>query len=328
MARIITLGSLNLDFTYQLPKPLEVGETLSSLSYRCGAGGKGANQSIAAARAGAEVYHAGRIGSDGTLLRRTLAESGVKLDFLEEVETPTGHAVVLINDAGDNSIVLYGGANRTIDDAFIDRVVAAACPGDILLLQNEVSDIGYAMKAGKKAQMRIAFNFAPFDPELAPKLPLSLCDYLFLNRIEAGGIAGKKRGGGDSRNARPALSRNRTRADPRPGGSHRAHPRRRAVPCRLAPRRSGRNHRGRRYLHRLLSRRNPRRTQARQSAGTRLPGRRALLFAGRCGGIDSHPRRARPLNRSYRRAVSAAASASRNAASASGNGVSTRSSTP
>ncbi len=191
MARIITLGSLNLDFTYQLPKPLEVGETLSSLSYRCGAGGKGANQSIAAARAGAEVYHAGRIGSDGTLLRRTLADSGVRLDFLEEVETPTGHAVVLINDAGDNSIVLFGGANRTIDETFIDRVVAAACPGDILLLQNEVSDIGYAMKAGKKAQMRIAFNFAPFDPELAPKLPLSLCDYLFLNRIEAGGIAGK-----------------------------------------------------------------------------------------------------------------------------------------
>lgn len=191
MARIITLGSLNLDFTYQLPKPLEVGETLSSLSYRCGAGGKGANQSIAAARAGAEVYHAGRIGSDGTLLRRTLADSGVRLDFLEEVETPTGHAVVLINDAGDNSIVLYGGANRTIDDAFIDRVTSAAKPGDILLLQNEVSDIGYAMKAGKKAQMRIAFNFAPFDPKLAPELPLSLCDYLFLNRIEAGGIAGK-----------------------------------------------------------------------------------------------------------------------------------------
>ena len=144
-----------------------------------------------AAPAGAEVYHAGRIGSDGTLLRRTLADSGVRLDFLEEVETPTGHAVVLINDAGDNSIVLYGGANRTIDDAFIDRVTSAAKPGDILLLQNEVSDIGYAMKAGKKAQMRIAFNFAPFDPKLAPELPLSLCDYLFLNRIEAGGIAGK-----------------------------------------------------------------------------------------------------------------------------------------
>lgn len=191
MARIITLGSLNLDFTYQLPKPLEVGETLSSLSYRCGAGGKGANQSIAAARAGAEVYHAGRIGSDGTLLRRTLADSGVRLDFLEEVETPTGHAVVLINDAGDNSIVLFGGANRTIDETFIDRVTSAAKPGDILLLQNEITNIDHAMEAGKKAGMRVAFNFAPFDPELAPKLPLSLCDYLFLNRIEAGGIAGK-----------------------------------------------------------------------------------------------------------------------------------------
>lgn len=191
MARIITLGSLNLDFTYQLPKPLEVGETLSSLSYRCGAGGKGANQSIAAARAGAEVYHAGRIGHDGALLRRTLADSGVKLDFLEEVETPTGHAVVLINDAGDNSIVLYGGANRTIDESFIDRVTSAANPGDILLLQNEVTCIAHAMEAGRKAGMRVAFNFAPFDPKLAPELPLSLCDFLFLNRIEAGGIAGK-----------------------------------------------------------------------------------------------------------------------------------------
>lgn len=191
MARIITLGSLNLDFTYQLPKPLEVGETLSSLSYRCGAGGKGANQSIAAARAGAEVYHAGRIGSDGTLLRRTLADSGVRLDFLEEVETPTGHAVVLINDAGDNSIVLFGGANRTIDETFIDRVTSAAKPGDILLLQNEITNIDHAMEAEKKAGMRVAFNFAPFDPKLAPELPLSLCDYLFLNRIEAGGIAGK-----------------------------------------------------------------------------------------------------------------------------------------
>lgn len=191
MARIITLGSLNLDFTYQLPKPLEVGETLSSLSYRCGAGGKGANQSIAAARAGAEVYHAGRIGHDGALLRRTLADSGVKLDFLEEVETPTGHAVVLINDEGDNSIVLYGGANRTIDETFIDRVTSAANPGDILLLQNEVTCISHAMEAGRKAGMRVAFNFAPFDPKLAPELPLSLCDFLFLNRIEAGGIAGK-----------------------------------------------------------------------------------------------------------------------------------------
>ena len=137
------------------------------------------------------MYHAGRIGSDGTLLRRTLADSGVRLDFLEEVETPTGHAVVLINDAGDNSIVLFGGANRTIDETFIDRVTSAAKPGDILLLQNEITNIDHAMEAGKKAGMRVAFNFAPFDPKLAPELPLSLCDYLFLNRIEAGGIAGK-----------------------------------------------------------------------------------------------------------------------------------------
>ena len=184
MARIITLGSLNLDFTYQLPKPLEVGETLSSLSYRCGAGGKGANQSIAAARAGAEVYHAGRIGSDGTLLRRTLADSGVRLDFLEEVETPTGHAVVLINDAGDNSIVLFGGANRTIDETFIDRVTSAAKPGDILLLQNEINELPYLVEKAHERGMRIVLNPSPMDEKIFA-LPLELIDYFLLNETEA-----------------------------------------------------------------------------------------------------------------------------------------------
>lgn len=109
-------------------------------------------------------------------------------------ETPVALHVakrVLINDAGDNSIVLFGGANRTIDETFIDRVTSAAKPGDILLLQNEITNIDHAMEAGQKAGMRVAFNFAPFDPKLAPELPLSLCDYLFLNRIEAGGIAGQ-----------------------------------------------------------------------------------------------------------------------------------------
>ena len=188
MARIITLGSLNLDFTYQLPKPLEVGETLSSLSYRCGAGGKGANQSIAAARAGAEVYHAGRIGSDGTLLRRTLADSGVRLDFLEEVETPTGHAVVLINDAGDNSIVLFGGANRTIDETFIDRVTSAANPGDILLLQNEINGLGSLIDKASGRGMRVMFNPAPFDDSVF-SLPLDKVSMLFVNEIEGAAMA-------------------------------------------------------------------------------------------------------------------------------------------
>ena len=189
MARIITLGSLNLDFTYQLPKPLEVGETLSSLSYRCGAGGKGANQSIAAARAGAEVYHAGRIGSDGTLLRRTLADSGVRLDFLEEVETPTGHAVVLINDAGDNSIVLFGGANMRIAEEQISRSIQSMERGDFLLLQNEISRMGEIMEAADGAGLRIFFNPAPMN-ERVFSYPMELVDTLIVNEIEGAGLAG------------------------------------------------------------------------------------------------------------------------------------------
>ncbi len=187
--KIICLGSLNLDHVYELPHSLQVGETMTSRSYRVTCGGKGGNQSIAAARSGAAVMHAGQVGADGDMLRRNLLDSGVDITLLECGSVPTGHAIVLINDQGNNSIVLFPGANRNLSDDYLRRVIAAANPGDILLMQNETNQLANAMRLGKAAGLKIAFNYAPYNQ--GEQLPLELVDYLFLNEIEGEGLSGE-----------------------------------------------------------------------------------------------------------------------------------------
>ncbi len=190
MARIICFGSLNLDLIYQLPHTLQPGETLASLSYRVGAGGKGANQSIASARAGVHTVHVGRIGPEGEMLRGNLAKAGVDVSLIEKGATPTGHAIILINDAGNNSIVLYPGANFELTAEQLDRALADASPGDILLLQNETNRIAEAIGKAHDAGLRVAFNFAPFDADKVSALPLEKVDFLLVNEVEGAGLSG------------------------------------------------------------------------------------------------------------------------------------------
>lgn len=191
MAAVYNLGSLNLDHIYHIPHHVQSGETLSATSFRIGAGGKGCNQSIACALAGTKVYHAGCIGHDGGMLRELLNRSGADTSLLDEVDEPTGCAVVMINSEGNNSIILYAGANHKISETLLDRLFAKAQPGDILLLQNETNMLSEAMKKAEGRGMKIAFNFAPFDKEKAGDLPIELVDYLFVNEIEGAGLAGK-----------------------------------------------------------------------------------------------------------------------------------------
>lgn len=190
MSVIYNLGSLNLDQIYHVPHHVASGETLSAKSFRVGAGGKGCNQSIACALAGAKVFHAGCIGSDGAMLKELLEASGADTSLLEVLDAPTGRAVVMVNDEGNNSIVLFDGANAMISDALLDRLFAAAKPGDTLLLQNETNMLDTAMKRAKDNGLTLAFNFAPFDAEKAETLPLELVDYLIVNEIEGAGVAG------------------------------------------------------------------------------------------------------------------------------------------
>lgn len=145
MAHILSYGSLNLDLVYQVPHFVQAGETLSSTSRTVHCGGKGLNQSIAAARAGGTVSHAGKIGGDGTVLTDILRESGVDTDFVTVGDGPSGHAVIQVDPSGQNCILLFGGCNQEITHAEIDRVLAHFQAGDYLILQNEINGLDHLM---------------------------------------------------------------------------------------------------------------------------------------------------------------------------------------
>lgn len=145
MAHILSYGSLNLDLVYQVPHFVQAGETLSSTSRTVHCGGKGLNQSIAAARAGGTVSHAGKIGGDGTVLTDILRESGVDTDFVTVGDGPSGHAVIQVDPSGQNCILLFGGCNQEITHEEIDRALARFQAGDYLILQNEINGLDYLM---------------------------------------------------------------------------------------------------------------------------------------------------------------------------------------
>ena len=188
--RVLNYGSLNLDYVYQVPHILQGGETLAALRRDTFFGGKGLNQSIALARAGACVYHAGCIGEDGTAMRDYLRENGVNTDYIFITEGPSGHTVIQVDEHAQNCILLWGGANRRQRREQIDRVLSDFGAGDCLLLQNEINEITYLMEQAHRRGMRIALNPSPIDEELM-RFPLEKADYLLLNEIEGNAFTGE-----------------------------------------------------------------------------------------------------------------------------------------
>lgn len=187
--RFLTYGSTNIDLIFTVDHILKAGETLHSSSLEKGAGGKGANQSTALAKAGAEVYHAGKIGSDGDFLLELLCSWGVDTRYVRTYEGATGQALIQVDRSGQNAIILYGGGNMAIMREEIDATLADFTASDMLVLQNEIAHTGYLISEAKKKGMRICMNVAPFDPAVLT-LPLELVDLLVVNELEAAGLAG------------------------------------------------------------------------------------------------------------------------------------------
>ena len=181
--RILCFGSLNLDNVYQVDHHVRSGETLASICLKQFPGGKGLNQSIALARAGANVWHAGQIGSDGYELRTLLENNHVNCEFIGCSEERTGHAIIQVDRTGQNCILLYGGANRCIRPEWVEQVLSHFEAGDILLLQNEVNGLAHLMKTAHEKGMQIAFNPSPMDQEIF-SLPLKFVRWFLLNEIE------------------------------------------------------------------------------------------------------------------------------------------------
>ena len=186
--KVLSFGSLNFDHVYQMDHFVMPKETTSSLSYNRGFGGKGLNQSIALAKSGLDVYHAGRVGFDGQPFIDYLQEYGVKVDYLKkDEETATGHAIIQVSHS-ENCIILYGGANQMIDESQIDEVLTHFEQGDLLLIQNEISSLTYLITKAHKKGLRIAFNTAPMDEKIF-SYPLDLIDIFVVNEVEGKGLA-------------------------------------------------------------------------------------------------------------------------------------------
>src|SRR5438309_6801027 len=182
---VVVFGSINLDLVSRVERFPAPGETVAGTSFHLYAGGKGANQALAAARAGAQTRFYGAIGSDplGAAVLSTLERQGVLLNGVARVEAPTGCATVVVDGGGENAIVVVAGANAFADpDGVPDTVLGRA---STLLLQQEVPEsANAALIARARARgARMVLNAAPGHPVALDAL--RQLDVLVVNEVEA-----------------------------------------------------------------------------------------------------------------------------------------------
>jgi ribokinase len=190
MKRVLNFGSINIDHVYTVEHFVRPGETISCQEYRRFAGGKGLNQSIALAQAGACVYHAGKVGTEDAWLKTLMEDKGVDTRFVETINGPSGHAIIQVNTAGENSIVIVGGANQLMTESDVQRILADFGRGDYLLVQNEVNAVSSMIRSAKAKGLTIVFNPAPMNPHVL-NYPLELVDILVVNETEARSLTGE-----------------------------------------------------------------------------------------------------------------------------------------
>ena len=180
---IFNLGSINADHFYDVPRFPRPGETLAASGFATGLGGKGANQSVAAAHAGSKVVHMGAVGADGAWAIERLRGWGIDVSRVQTIEEPTGHAIIYVNADGENEIVIYSGANRRIGSGAVRDALGGAGRGDILLLQNETNLQKEAAAMAREKKMRIIYSAAPFSRQ-ALKAILPFASIVIMNAVE------------------------------------------------------------------------------------------------------------------------------------------------
>ncbi len=188
--KVLNFGSLNLDYVYSVDHMVKPGETLASFGMNTFCGGKGLNQSIALARAGVPVFHAGMVGEEGELLLNACEGSGIKTDYIRTIPGQSGHTIIQVDKEGQNCILLYGGANRSITREYVDEVLGNFEKRDILLLQNEVNLLDYIIDQAYERGMMIILNPSPYDSAL-DSCDFSKISMFLLNEVEGEQITGE-----------------------------------------------------------------------------------------------------------------------------------------
>lgn len=186
--KILSFGSLNIDYVYSVDHFVQKGETLASGALEIFSGGKGLNQSVALGRAGAEVFHAGAVGPDGQFLLDLLQEAGVDTHLVKQLESVrTGNAIIQRDPEGNNCILLYGGANQAITREQVKKSLEGFGAGDYIVLQNEINQMPFLMEQAHAKGMHIVLNPSPMNGRIF-EMPLGCVDYLILNEVEAAQI--------------------------------------------------------------------------------------------------------------------------------------------
>lgn len=189
MSDVLCFGSLNLDLVYRVPDVVSSGQTIAAYERAVHVGGKGLNQSIALARAGCRVRHAGAVGYDGAPLLAALREAGVDASSVRtDPDRPSGHAVIQVDDHGRNAIVIFAGTNATITSEDIASALAGSLPGSTLVLQNEINALPEIVEAALAKGLHIVFNPSPMSLALLT-LPFDRFDCLLVNEYEARALA-------------------------------------------------------------------------------------------------------------------------------------------
>ncbi len=188
--KILNYGSLNIDHVFRVDHIVTPGETIDSDSFQIFPGGKGLNQSLAAARAGAPVWHAGFVGDDGEFLLDLLRESGADCSLIRRVPGSTGSTFIQVDASGQNSIVLFGGTNRANTAERVAEVVGSFAPGDILLLQNEINQIDVILQAAYERGLTVVLNPSPMNSAVTDA-DISGVSLFIMNETEGEQITGK-----------------------------------------------------------------------------------------------------------------------------------------
>lgn len=191
--KILNYGSLNIDIVYKVPHIVLPGETIAAADVNTNAGGKGANQAVALAKAGTEIWHTGTIGHDGLWLIDLLKKYNVKTDLIRQYDGLTGQAIIQVSDKGQNSIVLFGGGNQNNTRAHIDEALSHFEEGDYLVLQNEVNLTSYIIEKANEKGLKICLNPAPYTEDVK-SWPLDKLDLLVVNEIEGQDLVGEEGG--------------------------------------------------------------------------------------------------------------------------------------
>ena len=170
MNTVFVVGSLNIDQTIRVPSFPRAGETVQGSDATFSPGGKGANQAVAAARAGAGVRLVGRVGQDGhgSAILQVLGESNVGSSHVTPTgSASTGHAVIAVDDRGENQIILSPGANAALSSADVEAGLESLTPDDVLVLQLEIPRdiVRHAARAAKRRGALVILNAAPSPTE-------------------------------------------------------------------------------------------------------------------------------------------------------------------